>query len=37
VNRELALWMATGSVPAAFIGTFMLYNVSATSTRGSPT
>src|SRR6476620_6225027 len=27
VNRELALWMATGSVPAAFIGTFMLYNV----------
>ena len=27
VNRELALWMATGSVPAAFLGTFMLYNV----------
>src|SRR6478672_284377 len=27
VNRELALWMATGSVPAAFIGTYMLYNV----------
>ena len=21
VNRELALWMATGSVPAAFLGT----------------
>ncbi|MGH3139746.1 MAG: sulfite exporter TauE/SafE family protein [Gaiellales bacterium] len=27
VNKELALWMATGSVPAAFLGTFMLYNV----------
>jgi uncharacterized protein len=27
VNRELALWMATGSVPAAFLGTYMLYNV----------
>ena len=27
VNRELALWMATGSVPAAFAGTFMLYHV----------
>src|ERR1041384_4756225 len=27
VNRELALWMATGSVPAAFLGTFMLYHV----------
>src|SRR6476646_2168448 len=27
VNRELALWMATCSVPAAFLGTFMLYNV----------
>jgi uncharacterized membrane protein YfcA len=27
VNRELALWMATGSVPAAFAGTYTLYNV----------
>ena len=27
VNRELALWMATGSVPAAFAGTFALYNL----------
>jgi uncharacterized membrane protein YfcA len=27
VNRELALWMATGSVPAALAGTFTLYNV----------
>ena len=27
VNRELALWMATGSVPAAFLGTFALYNL----------
>ena len=26
VNRELALWMATGSVPAAFLGTYSLYN-----------
>jgi uncharacterized membrane protein YfcA len=27
VNRELALWMATGSVPAAFAGTYTLYHV----------
>src|SRR6185312_4070804 len=27
VNRELALWMATGSVPAAFLGTYSLYNL----------
>jgi uncharacterized membrane protein YfcA len=27
VNRQLALWMATGSVPAAFLGTFALYNL----------
>ena len=27
VNRELALWMATGCVPAAFLGTFSLYNL----------
>src|SRR4249920_832412 len=27
VNKELGLWMATGSVPAAFLGTFLLYNV----------
>jgi uncharacterized protein len=27
VNRELALWMARGSVPAAFLGTFALYNL----------
>jgi uncharacterized membrane protein YfcA len=27
VNRELALWMARGSVPAAFLGTFTLYNL----------
>jgi uncharacterized membrane protein YfcA len=27
VNKELALWMATGSVPAAFAGTYVLYNV----------
>ena len=27
VNRELALWMATGSVPAAFLGTYALYNL----------
>jgi uncharacterized membrane protein YfcA len=27
VNRELALWMGTGSVPAALAGTFTLYNV----------
>jgi uncharacterized protein len=27
VNRELAMWMATGSAPAAFLGTFALYNL----------
>src|SRR5207237_9957936 len=27
VNRELALWMATGSVPAAFLGTSSLCNL----------
>jgi uncharacterized protein len=27
VNPQLALWMATGSVPAAFAGTFTLYNL----------
>jgi uncharacterized membrane protein YfcA len=27
VNPKLALWMATGSVPAAFLGTFTLYNL----------
>ncbi len=27
VNPQLALWMATGSVPAAFLGTFTLYNL----------
>lgn len=27
VNRELALWMATGSVPAAIIGVFSLYHL----------
>lgn len=26
VNRPLALWLATGSVPAAFLGTLTLYN-----------
>jgi len=27
VNKELALWMGAGSVPAALLGTFCLYNV----------
>jgi uncharacterized protein len=27
VNRELGLWMAAGSVPAAILGVFTLYNV----------
>src|SRR3954452_1202486 len=27
VKKEVALWMATGSVPAAFLGTFLLYTV----------
>ena len=26
VNRELALWMGTGSVPAAFLGVYSLYH-----------
>jgi uncharacterized protein len=27
VNRELALWMATGSVPASIVGVFTLYHL----------
>ena len=27
VNRELALWMAAGSCPAAIVGVFSLYNI----------
>src|SRR5690349_14072452 len=27
VNRELGLWMAIGSVPAAIFGVFWLYNI----------